>query len=498
VSLLSGLLVRTQRETPSDADTPGHQLLVRAGFLRAGTLLPLGLRVLRRLEALVRAELALLGAQEVAFGTAEALRESIRSDKQLPLTLFQIAQRRCEDPRPRGGLVRAADYLAADVWRFADSAAAPALAGVADAVFARCGLEVRRCETFDGFSWVFERSSPTEDRITVCCGTCRYAATSPAARSRHLPAAPEPRHPRRKVPTPGIRTVAEQAELLNLPASQIVKTLVVNAGEPVVALVRGDRQVNLAKLARHLGREAVEPATEAEVLEWTGVPPGFVGPFSLPAGLRVVADHRISDLGNFSTGAGEPDMHWVNANWGDDGFTPAEWADLDLAGSGDPCPQCDGGSLTISPGTELAFAQGDLHLSIGLTRTLQTVVERHHDSDGILWPPALAPYQAVVVPVNAQDPDLLRGATDLYQGLLAAGIEAVVDDRDERAGFKFKDADLIGFPLRLTVGRSFADGKVEIRLRGTGESSEIAVSEAIEDVKRLLAGSPTREPVLKR
>jgi prolyl-tRNA synthetase len=310
--------------------------------------------------------------------------------------------------------------------------------------------------------------------------------------------------------------------MLGIPTARIVKTLVAHAiwlgtqggegrSEPLVALMRGDCQVNLVKLGNYLESHEVRPATDEEVVAVTGTAPGFVGPFTLPAGVRVIADESVRALTNFSTGAGETDTHWVDANWGAD-FVPTEWADIRLAQSGETCARCGAGLLKETKGIEVGNtfklgtkysqamnatytdAQGEAHpfvmgcYGIGVTRTAQAAVEALHDEHGIKWPVAIAPYHLVVIPANPQDPELMGAATDLYRACQAAGVETVLDDRAERAGVKFKDADLIGFPLRITVGKALKDGKVELKARQTGAMSEIPLSGAAEHVRRVVAG----------
>lgn len=574
---LCRLLVRTLREIPSDAEVPSHRLLLRGGFIRPVSpgvhdYLPLGLRVLQKIERIVREEMDAAGAQELRTpilcpaelwresGRPEAsdeelfrlrnrherdeilcpdhlvvvtalARDELRSYRQLPINLYQIRSAFRDVARPRYGLLREREFMMKEACSFHDSA--PSLDETCDRmarayrrIFERCGLRAMAVEAYAGLSggnladalMVLVDSQAGEVPI-LSCDTCAYAATSERARGRSPGVPAEPRRERHKVPTPGIRTVSEQAAMLGIPKERIVKTFVAFAeypGEsrslPLVALVRGDAQVNLAKLAHHLGCDEIRPATDEEVLALTGVKPGFVGPFTLPAGLRVVADEALRDLTNFSTGAGEIDMHWVDANW-DERFTPGEWADIRQAEAGERCARCETGTLMASRGIELgkvcklgtrlsramgatfAAPDGSEHpfemgrYALGITRTAQAVVEVHHDEHGIKWPIAVAPYHLVIIPATLQDPDLRQAAEDLYGRLNAAGVEAVLDDREDRIGVKFKDADLIGFPLRITVGKALKDGKVELKIRATGELREVPLAEVVERACDLVKGA---------
>jgi prolyl-tRNA synthetase len=487
----------------------------------------------------------LLGPTHEEVVTAIA-RDEIRSYKQLPATLYQIQSKFRDEIRPRFGLLRGREFLMKDAYSFhADAESLEATYGVMcrtyTRVFARCGLETRAVESDVGAiggSAAHEFMVVVETAGGECgilyCDACAYAANVERAESRLTAAGTEadptqgprvgqPFVPaiRRMVPTPAIRTVAEQAQLLGIPTTRIVKTLVVMGREPVVALMRGDSQVNLIKLANHLGHPDLRAATDEEVVAATGVRPGFVGPFGLPSGLRVVADQSVRDLTAFSTGANEVDMHWVDANWGDDGFTPAEWADFRQAAAGEGCPRCTSGHLRETQGIEVgntfklgtqysqamnatfADANGAEHpfvmgcYGIGVTRTAQAAAEAFHDEHGLKWPMAIAPYQVVVIPVDPRDEALSAAATELYDGLWALGVETVLDDREERAGVKFKDADLIGFPLRITVGKGLKDGRVECKERQSGELREIALSEVVKHCKWLVSGAAAHEAVLR-
>lgn len=584
---MSRLLVRTLREVPSDAEIASHRLLLRGGFIRRVSpgvynFLPLGLRVVQKVERIVREEMDATGAQELrmpilcpaelwqesgrwaAYGkemfrlrnrhdrdellgptheeviTAIA-RDEVRSYKQLPINLYQLQSKFRDEIRPRFGLLRGREFVMKDAYSFHESQESldetyEHMSRTYTRIFERCGLRTRAVESDVG---AIGGSSAHEFMVVVdtaggeneilYCDSCDYAANVERAEARLPGAPPEPRRERRMVPTPGIRTVAEQADMLGIPTARIVKTLVayaVRAGdgagdgdgeraEPLVALVRGDCQVNLIKLANYLGCQEIRPATDEEVVAATGVKPGFVGPFSLPPGLRVVADEGVRDLTNFSTGAGEIDMHWVDANWGggpgEGGFAPGEWADIRQAEAGARCTRCEAGRLEATKGIEVgnifklgtkyskamnatyAAADGSEHpfvmgcYGIGITRTAQAAVEAFHDEHGIKWPAAIAPYDLVVIPANPQDPEIMQASEDLHRRLNAAGVETVLDDREDRAGVKFKDADLIGFPLRITVGKALKEGKVELKNRANGELQEIVLADAVDHVRGLLS-----------
>ncbi|MBU6427532.1 MAG: proline--tRNA ligase, partial [Cyanobacteria bacterium REEB65] len=446
---------------------------------------------------------------------------------------YQIQSKFRDEIRPRFGLLRGREFVMKDAYSFHDSAASleetyDVMCRTYTRIFERCGLATRMVESDVGaiggsaaheFMVVVETAGGEND--ILYCDSCHYAANVERAESKLAPssAAAEPKRERRKVPTPGIRTVDEQAAMLQIGKDRIVKTVLCVATwneadgslrrQPVLALVRGDLEVNLVKLGNAAGSHEIRSASPEEVLELAGVEPGFVGPFALPAEVRVVADWSVQDLTNFSTGAGEKDMHWIDANWGSEG-SPSRWADIRQAQIGETCGRCERGKLlqtkgievgnTFKLGTKYSKAMNAVYdapdgseqpfvmgcYGIGITRTAQAAAEACHDEFGIQWPAAIAPYHLVVVPANPQDSVAMQVAEDLYQQAWSCGIEAVLDDRDERAGVKFKDADLIGFPFRLTIGKALKDGRVELKVRATGEVSELPVAETLGYLRQLL------------
>ncbi len=459
----------------------------------------------------------------------DLVRKEVRSYRQLPLILYQIQNKYRDEIRPRFGVMRAREFIMKDAYSFDrdEEGMRASYQRMYDAytrIFTRCGLEFRAVLADPGaiggnYTHEFMALADTGEASLVYCDACGYAANveraeaaAPAPAAAPGPSAPAPPV---RVHTPNSRTIAEVAAALGVEPRELAKQLfywAVHADgrqELVAVLLRGDRELNEVKLKNHLGALHLRLATPEEVRAATGVPLGFAGPVGL-RGVRLLADAEVMAEPSLVVGANEEDFHLRGAVPGRD-FRPDEVADLRLVGAGDPCPGC-GAPLLARRGIEVGqvFQLGTKYsqamratfldergqerpavmgcYGIGITRTVAAVIEQHHDEDGIIWPASVAPYQAVVVPVNWGDAGQRETAEAIYRGLLAAGVEACLDDRDERAGVKFKDADLYGFPFRVTVGpRALAEGRVEVVDRRTRrvlavprEGAAAAVQERVE------------------
>lgn len=391
--------------------------------------------------------------------------------------------------------------------------------------FARCGLSTRVVEADPGAiggttTHEFMVLADAGEAEIVFCSACDYAANVEKAECPPPPEAdarPEeagaPVPPVEEVATPGVRTIDELARFLNVEPTRVLKTMLYVAdGEPVAVVVRGDHHVNEVKVRRLLGATELEPASPERIRGLTGAEVGFAGPVGL-TGVRIIAD-RWALLDDAVAGANRTDAHVVHVSYGRD--WEGEPADVRTAVAGDPCPRCGGELLSrhgievgqlFKLGTKYSSALGATFLDddgvrrpivmgcygIGVSRTLAAIVEQHHDEAGIKWPVSVAPYEVVIVPVRYEDPAQKEVADEVYHHLAAAGVEVVLDDRDERAGVKFKDADLIGFPLRITVGpKALQEGAVEFRWRQDGTQELVALPDVVAHV---LAGLRDRVPV---
>jgi prolyl-tRNA synthetase len=554
---LSQLLAPTLKEDPADAEVVSHKLLVRAGMIRQVArgiydFLPLGLRAVRRVETIVREEMNRAGAQEIlmpvvcpaelwqesgrwqkygpellrlkdrhdrefCFGptheelVTDIVRREVRSYRQLPLNLYQIQVKFRDEVRPRFGLMRGREFLMKDGYSFHASAEDcrreyENMFQAYSRIFERCGLRFRPVEADTGAiggsqSHEFQVLADSGEDAIASCNRCGYAANVEKAEGRLEPTPQEPRGALEAVATPNQRTVEEVSAFLGLPPSRFVKTLVyvTDAGEPLVALVRGDRALSEAKLKNSVGAAAVLLADEAIVERVTGAPVGFAGPVGLRA--RIIADPLLRGIRGAVTGANEADRHFVGFDLERDA-PPVEFVDLVVVGAGDRCGRCPDGRFEIHRGIEVgqifylgrkyseplravfldpAGAEQTIEMGtygIGITRTVAAAVEQNHDAHGIVWPIPLAPFPAIVVPVNRADEAVWAAAERVYRELRGRGVETLLDDRDERPGVKFKDADLIGIPLRVTVGpKALARGNVELKMRRAETAEEVPLGE---------------------
>jgi prolyl-tRNA synthetase len=445
----------------------------------------------------------------------------VTSYRQLPVTLYQIHLKFRDEVRPRFGVMRAREFLMKDAYSFDadEQGAEQSYQKMHDAysrIFTRLGLTFRAVEADSGsiggsFSHEFMVLADTGEDLIVSCTACGYGANTEKAEirkpaGREAPA--EKAEALQKVETPGMRTVEEVAGFLKVSPRRLIKTLIFNGSEgPFAALVRGDHEINEVKLRNALGYDHIELADEAAIEELTRAPRGFAGPIGLK--VTMIADYGLMGGDNFVTGGNEQDLHLLNVNPGRD-FTVTRYADIRMAQSGDACPRCES-ALQISRGIEVGhiFKLGSKYsktmaatyldqqgreqyfimgcYGIGVGRTVAAAIEQSHDENGIVFPPAIAPFSVVVVPVNTRDGEQLAIAEKIYAGLLDRGIEVLLDDRDERPGIKFKDTDLIGIPLRVTVGtKAVKEQRVDIKLRRGGEVELAAIEDAVNSVENRL------------
>ena len=566
----SQLLLPTLREDPGEAETVSHRLMLRAGLIRkvaAGiyTYLPLGLRIIRKVEQIVREEMNRAGAQELLMPIAspaelwretgrwgyygkelirfkdrherdfclgptheevitDLFRREVRSYRQLPLNFYQIQTKFRDEIRPRFGLMRGREFIMKDAYSFDKDEAAARLSyqKMYDAyhhIFARCGLNFRAVEADTGLiggtsSHEFMVLADTGEETVVYSEPGTYAAN--VERAEVLPPNDESKEallPLRSVNTPGCRTVEEVTKFLKVDASKLVKTLLYSTGsETVAVLIRGDHDANEIKLKRLLGVTDVELAGPAIVEKMTGAPVGFAGPVGL--NVRIVADHAVKSSANIVVGGNRLDTHLVDVNCPRD-FHVEQFADLRNARAGDPSPRKDGILKTTKGievghvfmlGTKYSQAMNASFLDpngkeclavmgcygIGIGRTAAAAVEQNHDDKGIVWPFPIAPFHVHLISLG-QSAAVIDTATTVYAALEAVGLEVLWDDRDERAGVKFNDADLIGAPYQVIVGdKGLAEGLLEVKSRNTGVKTKLAPTDVPQGI--LAMASSGRSP----
>lgn len=557
---MSEMLFFTQREVPSEAEAESHVLLLKAGMIRrlaAGVyaLMPLGFRVFKKIENIIREEMDAAGAQELimsaflpaeyyqqsgrwdVFGTemikfkdrngrdfclgptheeifASILKPEMQSYKSMPKTVYQIQTKYRDERRPRFGMIRCREFVMKDAYSFdVDEAGLDeSYKKMYDAyckAFDRCGLDyvVVHADTGamggSGSQEFMIKSEIGDDKIAIC-PKCGYAANAELAPCPAAAPWGSKQEPMEKVHTPNAGTIEELVGFFGYGPEKFAKTLLYVAdGQVVAAMVRGDRELNETKLKNYLKCVNLELADPETVMSATGAYVGFAGPIGLRAD-RIIADKEIPGMGNFLVGANETDYHYKNINFGRD-FTSGEIVDIRTVVNGDPCPKC-GARLDLANaievghifklGTKYSVAMGCAYLDqdgkekpcvmgsygIGLNRTMQAIIEQSCDKDGIIWPDSVAPYNAIVIPVSSANEQQAALAEQIYLKLAKAGIDALLDDRDERAGVKFKDADLIGIPHRITAGRRAAEGIVEYKPRRSGEAQELTVEDAVKKI----------------
>ncbi|MFC4760393.1 proline--tRNA ligase [Fructobacillus durionis] len=565
------LFMPTLREVPADAEVKSHQLLLKAGYIRpvsagAFAYLPLAQRVLNKVEAIVREEMAAINANEMlvpeilpaelwqksgryaTYGQdlykfknrqdrdfilgptheetfTELIGNDIKSYKKLPLVVYQIQQKFRDEGRPRFGLLRTREFIMKDAYSFtADYEGLDAIfdqmEGAYRNIFDRVGLSYRAIVGDAGAmggSDSKEFSAPAaagEDIIAYSDGS-DYAANLEMAKDfyERVDRSGEAQAELEKIDTPNAKTIEELSELLNRPAEELVKTILVSGpeGELAAVVTTGDFEVNLVKVQNFLGLPEVELADEALVQEKLGASFGSLGPVGLPEDVKLLVDERAADLVNFAAGANEDGKHYLNINWNRDvDLADDQVADFRTAKEGDLA--VDGkGKLVFTRGIEIGhiFKLGTRYsdalgakvldqngrsidmimgcYGIGISRLLAAVTEQKADDKGLVWPAAIAPYEVHIVPVNMKDDAQAALAADLEKVVADAGFESLVDDRKERAGVKFADSELIGLPVRLTVGKKASEGIVEVTLRQSGESFDMPASEIAAHLNEWLA-----------
>lgn len=569
----SQFLISTLKEAPADAEVASHQLMMRAGMIKklgAGiyTYMPMGLRVIRKVEAIVREEMNRAGAIELTMPvvqpselwqetgrfekmgpellriqdrhgrdfvvqpTSEEVvtdiaRQEFRSYKQLPKNLYQIQTKFRDERRPRFGLMRGREFTMKDAYSFDRDANAAkhsyqAMAEAYRAIFDRFGLRYRAVAADSGaiggdLSEEFQVIAATGEDAIVYCPSSDYAANMEKAEALATQQArPAATQSLAKTPTPGKSTCADVAELLDLPLTKTIKSLVLATDElnkegvivksqVWLLLVRGDHDMNEVKVGKLPGFEkGFRFATLAEIEDHFGCKPGYLGPIGLQKPLKIVIDRDVAVMADWVCGANAVDLHMTGANWGRDLPEPDMVADIRNVVAGDASP--DGkGVLAIERGIEVGhiFYLGTKYsqamsatfladdgkprhfemgcYGIGITRLPAAAIEQNHDAKGIIWPDALAPFTVVICPIGPdRSPEVKAAADKLYADLLAAGVDVILDDRGERPGAMFADWELIGVPHRVTIGdKGLKDGLVEYQHRRDTEASKVAVAEVL-------------------
>ncbi|MET3505005.1 proline--tRNA ligase [Halalkalibacter oceani] len=548
-------LAPTLRDVPADAEIKSHQLMLRAGLIRQTasgiySYLPLGKKVLRKVEDIIREEMDEAGGQEVllpaiqpaelweesgrlhAYGPelmrlkdrherdfvlgatheeviTDLVRNELQSYKKLPVNLYQIQTKYRDERRPRFGVLRSREFIMKDAYSFDTSnegleQSYQAMYKAYQNIFTRCALNFRAVEADSG---TIGGTDTHEFMVLSEIGEDTIAYSDQSDFAANIEIAPvvttyvksdEPLKEKELVDTVNIRTIEEVADFFKVSAAQTIKSLLFIAdGEPVLVLVRGDHDVNEIKVKNVLDKDSVELASAEETARLLNCETGYIGPINLPSEITVIADHAVEAVVNGICGANEKDKHYKNVNPGRD-FT-ATYADLRLIQEGDPSP-CGKGTIQFAMGIEVGHvfklgtkyseALGATYLDengktqtmimgcygIGVSRTVAAIVEQHHDENGIVWPPAVAPFDLHLVTINVKDEAQKELGEQLYQTLKQLGYDVLFDDRPERAGVKFKDSDLIGLPIRIAVGKKAGEGIVEVKVRKTGEMIEAEVA----------------------
>ena len=568
--LATKLYAPTLREVPSDADVVSQQLMLRAGFMRKTanglySFLPLGWRSIKKIEAIVREEMDRASAQEImmpilqpaeiwkesgrwnAYG-AEMMRINDRHDnefclgptheemittlvkneinsyRQLPVNLYQIQSKFRDERRPRYGLMRSREFIMKDAYSFDmdEAGLEESYKSMYDAytrIFTRCGLTFRPVEADSGAiggsgTHEFMAIAEAGEADIVYCTKCDYAANIEIGKPGIMKQEEEALQELSVVDTPNASTIEAVADMLNLPLEKTIKAVVFSIdGKVVLAIVRGDHEVNEVAV-QHAVLGSVEPEMATpEELEKVGLTAGFISPVGLQQTeeFAIVVDESVMETYNVCGGANKKDAHYVNINPKRD-FNVEDIivAPIRLITKDDVCPKC-GGSLEHAKGIEVGqvFKLGIKYsealqatfldqngrpnpmimgcYGIGVSRTLAAAIEQYHDENGIIWPRSIAPFEAVIVPINAKDEDLMSTSQTIYTALQEAGVDVLLDDRKDRAGVKFKDADLIGYPLRITVSKNtLENNEVEIQIRKTGAALPCAIDSVATKVTELL------------
>ncbi|MCR5757185.1 MAG: proline--tRNA ligase [Selenomonas sp.] len=568
----SNLYAPTLRNTPAEAEIVSHQLMYRAGMIRkvAGgmyTYLPLGWRVIRKIEEIIREEMDAVGGQEIgmpilqpaelweesgrwaAYGDemmrikdrhgrnfslgptheemiTDLVRDEVSSYKQLPLLLYQIQDKFRDERRPRFGLMRSREFIMQDLYSFDKDVEGmnESYQKMYDAytnVYTRMGLEFRPVEADNGaigggHSHEFTVLADAGESNIAYCKQCDYAASDEKAELKPLESPEEEELPLERVATPGKSTIESLVEFLDVPVEKTIKAVAYQSdnGKLVLAFVRGDHDVNEVKIINQVDGALELTMADEEAIRNAGGCPGFMSAVGIKPSEDVIilVDPTVMNMHNAVAGANEVDCHYKNVNpkrdFAAEGIIVT---DLRMVKEGDACPHC-GAELKMTRGieagqvftlgTKYSQAMGAMFLDesgkqqplymgcygIGVGRTMAAAIEQNNDENGIIWPRAIAPFEVVVVAVNAKKDDQLAYSEEIYKECKAAGLDTLLDDRKERAGVKFKDCDLIGYPLRVVIGpKAVEENQIEIKVRKTGEVFTVSREEYLEKVKELLA-----------
>ncbi|MDK0538889.1 proline--tRNA ligase [Clostridium perfringens] len=445
----------------------------------------------------------------------DIVRNEIKSYKQLPLNLYQIQTKYRDERRPRFGVMRSREFIMKDGYSFDKDQEGLDLAyekmrKAYVNIFNRCGLDAKAVAADSGAiggsgSAEFMVKSEVGEDDVVFCTACDYAANIEKAPSTPEHAEKEELMEVEKVETPAVKSIEDLAKFFECSPKKIAKTLIFQADDKVVAVVlRGDREANEVKIANAIGEVIeLEMASEEAVKEATGAAVGFAGPMGIKVDMLLV-DQEVANMYNFIIGANETDMHLKNVNYGRD--FEGVVGDFRNVTIGEKCPEC-GKEITISRGTEVGhiFKLGTKYsesmgatfidedgkakpfimgcYGIGVTRTVASIIEQHNDENGIIWPLEVAPYHVSVIPANVKNEEQATKAEEIYNELRKIGVEALLDDRKERAGVKFKDSELMGIPMRITVGKMIGEGQVEFKLRNGGEVETLSIEEVYNRVR---------------
>ncbi len=450
----------------------------------------------------------------------DLVRRVIHSYRQLPLILYQIQVKFRDEKRPRFGLIRGREFLMKDAYSFDTSESSAKISYESmrftyERIFRKLGLEFITAEASVGqiggsLSHEFIAFTDYGEARVGYCENCGYAANAEIIPLSKPEPEGEEEEELRKVHTPGVRTIEELSEFLGVPPRKIMKAVLYTVkGSPLLVLIRGDREIDENKLEAVLGTDEFRLADEEEVSRLLGTEKGFIGIFNLPEGVRVLWDGSLYGVKNLVVALNEPEWHYVNVNPGRD-FSYGEFVDVAQVEEGDPCPKC-GEPLKVRKGLELGhiFLLGTRYsepmgafftdqdgrekplvmgcYGIGISRIMAALVEQHHDERGIKWPPQVAPFDLAILCLNMSNEAMRDTAEELYREAQEKGLEVLYDDREESAGFKFADADLVGIPYRIVVGRKIREGKVEIQNRVTGEKWDVPKEDAVNTVVKLRA-----------
>ncbi len=563
----TNLYAPTLRESPAEAEVISHKLMLRAGLIRkaAGgvySYLPLGWRTIRKIQQIIREEMDAAGGQEIAMPIIQPselwkesgrwevygdemmrmkdrhgrefclgptheemitalVRDEVRSYKQLPLMLYQMANKYRDEIRPRFGLMRSREFIMKDLYSFDRDEEGMNISyqKMYDAytkIFTRCGLEFRPVEADNGaigggHSHEFTVLAQSGESSIAYCGGCDYAASDEKAELKVIVEAPEDALPLEKVETPDAHTIELVKDYLQVPIEKTIKAVAFQDDDErlILAFVRGDHEVNEVKILNAVeGALHLHMAEESAIVAAGGCP-GFMSPIGIKPGTVVLVDSTVMEMHNAVAGANEKDFHYKNVNPKRD-FKDVIVTDLRMVKEGDPCPRC-GAPLKMTRGIEAGqvFTLGTKYsqslgatfldengkekplvmgcYGIGVGRTMAAAIEQNNDEHGIIWPRAIAPFELVVVPVNAKNGEQLSYAERVYEELKTAGVDVLLDDRTERAGVKFKDCDLIGYPLRITIGpKALEENVIEVKVRKTGEVLSFTKESYLREVRELL------------